>query len=532
MGYFNNNSKLFAFKPRNNREAYKLLFHIRLRSFYNIAEHCPLDFRGPGALQYFAHAKEVAIFRILLSTVFILLQSLPLFAADYYTDNRVSSSGNGSNTSPFKSIQEGIDRLSPGDTLLIRGNSVGLIYNEGLSLPINGNTTQEMIVKAYPNEKVVITGTAGTRLNLNRDYWVFQDLTVDQGNATSDAIKVNGDHIVLRNLEIRNGQREGISIENATFITIEDSYIHNFFWIDGGTRRDAHCIMIDTDRSPSITDIMIRGNTIEKCSGDGIQIFGETGQAITSYAKNIQILDNVFIDGSSQSGQTENALDFKAGDTVLVKGNTMTGYKNNKTIVVQKGCRNITIEENRIGDGLSGIEMRQEGGASFIQENNSVIKNIIYDMTSYALKFDGLKNLTVVNNTLVNIGSNAFRFESGLGGSVPSVDGGLMKNNLVYLSGNPSIKSPFSNLDISHNGWFQSSAGSLSHGSDTSGSDPLFEGLGSHDYRLKTGSPAIDAGTLAGFNYNGSAPDLGALEHNPGQDTTPPSTPTGLQISG
>jgi len=459
----------------------------------------------------------------------MLLVVYPVYveALEYYVDNTFATSGNGTISAPFTSIQEGIDHLVPGDTLLIRGNSTGRSYSESLAISVAGNPSQVISVKGYPNEKVILTGTTGGRVNADEDYWVFENLIIDQAGIAADAIRVNGNHITFRNLEVRNGTREGISIEKATFFTLEDSYIHDFVWIDAGTRRDAHCIMIDTDRSPSISDIKIVRNTIERCSGDGIQIFGVSGQSISTYAKNVEITDNTFIDGTTQAGLTENALDFKAGDNVLVKGNTMSGYKNDKTIVVQKGCRNITLDGNVIRDGLSGIEMRQEGGALFIQENNSIIRNLIHDMSSYALKFDGVKNITVINNTLVNIGTDSFRFESGISGT-PSADGGLIKNNLVYAAGRPNIKAAYSNIAVSHNGWFQVGAGDMSSGNDVTGSDPSFIDSSNDDYRLQSSSPAIDAGTPVGLAFAGAAADLGAFEHNAGQDTTPPSAPTGL----
>ncbi len=457
----------------------------------------------------------------------------PLFApaSDFYVDNAVSGSGTGTIASPFKTIQEGINVLSPGDRLMIRGDSSGQQYTDPISLPIDGTGGNPITVMAYLDEKVILLGTSGERLNINKDYWDFESLIFDQANVLADVIAVNGSQINLRKLVVRNGRREGISIEKASFVTIEDSYIHNFMWIDGGLRKDAHCIMIDTDRSSTITDIKILRNIIEGCSGDGIQIYGDTGQSIATYAKNIEITGNTFIDGTSaQSELTENALDFKAGDTVLVKDNIMRGYTNNKTIVVQKGCRNITIQGNTISDGDRAIEMRQEGGADFIQLNNSIKNNVIYNMASYALAFDGVKNISVVNNTLVNIGGNSFRFESTLGASSPSVDGGIIKNNLVYQSGSPRIKDAFSNLDIAYNGWFQASEGGMSQGSDTTGSNPLFIDETIDDYRLQSISAAVNAGVNVGTIFFESAPDLGAFEYNPGGDTTPPDPPSGVSV--
>lgn len=469
----------------------------------------------------------------LLPALCLAAAQAPAEAADYYVDNAVSASGSGSITSPFKTIQEGLIRLAPGDALWIRGDAAGRVYTETPSLPVSGTATQPITVHAYPNEKVILTGSSGTRLSIARDHWVFDGLVIDQANVASDAVKINASDIVIRNAEIHGGQREGISIERASFVTIEDSYIHDFMWItSSGTRNDAHCIMIDTSLSASITNIIIRRNIIERCSGDGTQIFGVTGQSIASYAKNVQFLGNTFIDGTSQPGLTENALDFKAADTVLVKGNTMLGYKNNKTIVIQKGSRNITIDGNVLGGGLSGIEMRQEGGAAFLQENNRVTRNLIRDMSSYALKVDGVVNLTVANNTLANIGAETFRFESTLGSTTPSVNGGLIKNTLSYNARSaPSGVALLSNVDVGNNGWFGAAAGGLGRASDTVGSDPLFVDATRDDYRLAAGSPAIDRGAPVGFPFVGSAPDLGAFESNPGgADMTPPAAPTGLRV--
>ena len=455
----------------------------------------------------------------------------PAKAAEYYVDNTVSSSGTGTVSSPVKTIQEGLNLMSPGDILWIRGDTTGRVYTGSLSFPVSGTAGSPITIKNFPGERVILTGSSGTRMNLNKDYWTIDGLIIDQADIGSDAVKVNASHIIIRNSEIRDGRREGISIENASFVTIEDSYIHNFMWINSGSREDAHCIMIDTSRSPTITDIKIHRNTIERCSGDGTQIFAVTGQSISTYAKNIEFVDNIFLDGTTSPGLTENALDFKGGDTVLVKGNIMSGYINNKTIVVQKGCRNIVIEENTISDGLSGIELRQEGGVDFIQENNSIIKNIIYNMDTYALKFDGVRNVTVLHNTLFNIGTNSFRFESTLGSTAPAVDGGIIKNNLVMIAGLPKGEALLANVTSGSNGWFQAGGGGLSDSTDTTGTDPLFMNEPSGDFRLQSTSPAIDAGTPVGIAFFGPAPDLGALEYNPSGDTTPPAAPTGLQFS-
>jgi hypothetical protein len=452
-------------------------------------------------------------------------------ATNYYVNNAVTTSGNGSLTAPFRTIQEGLQRLAPGDTLWLRGDQESArIYNENLSLPISGTASQPLTLTVYPAERVMLTGTTGTRLSIDKDHWIFDGLLIDQAGLAADAIKINAQHIVIKNAEIRNGQREGISIGDAAFVTIENTYIHDFMWVSDGQRQDAHCIIIETDRSPNITAIKMHRNTITRCSGDGVQVFGETGQAVSTYAKNIEFIDNTFIDGTTTPGLSENALDLKAADTVVIRGNTMTGYKNNKTIVIQKGCRNITVENNVMSHGLSGIEMRQEGGLEFLQANHSIIGNLLHHMTSYALKFDGVVDIVVVHNTLANLGGEAFRFESSLGSAVPAVNGGSIKNNLIFSAAQaPAGVSRLAQVEIGFNGWFLATPGGMSSPSDITGTEPFFVDVTNGNYTLQNRSAAIDAGTPVGRAFLGPAPDLGAFEYDPGGDHVAPAAPHSLQ---
>jgi hypothetical protein len=45
--------------------------------------------------------------------------------------------------------------------------------------------------------------------------------------------------------------------------------------------------------------------------------------------------------------------------------------------------------------------------------------------------------------------------------------------------------------------------------------DPLFVKPANNDFRLRAGSPAIDAGVDVGLPFQGDAPDIGAYESSP-----------------
>jgi len=68
-------------------------------------------------------------------TVLFFLLSTAAWATNYYVDNTVGTSGDGSFSNPWKTINEALPHLTPGDTLFIRGGSITpQIYNENLIL--------------------------------------------------------------------------------------------------------------------------------------------------------------------------------------------------------------------------------------------------------------------------------------------------------------------------------------------------------------------------------------------------------------
>lgn len=80
------------------------------------------------------------------------------WALNYY----VSTNGNDSNTGlglkpteALRTIQAGVNKLQPGDTLLIRGG----VYRETVTFPRSGEPGKPIALKPYQNEKVVVSGS-------------------------------------------------------------------------------------------------------------------------------------------------------------------------------------------------------------------------------------------------------------------------------------------------------------------------------------------------------------------------------------
>jgi Right handed beta helix region len=219
---------------------------------------------------------------------------------------------------------------------------------------------------------------------------------------------------------------------------------------------------------------------------------------------------------STLGANSENGFDLKGGVDITVKQKDIYGFTQNRAVVVQKGAKNMRLEGNRIHDSARGVEFRWEAGS--FRHNITVTWNVFFNITGqYALNFDCVVNVEVIHNTFHNNAGNSIRVEH------KGIIGGIIRKNLIYLSGAPRISGRLV-ADDSHNGWFTSSAGPLTSSQDTVGADPLFWDVLAKDFRLISTSPAIDRGTPVGIPYRGLAPDLGAFENIKTRTPTSAST--------
>jgi hypothetical protein len=77
----------------------------------------------------------------------------------YYVDPNGADSNSGSIESPWKTINRAQAKLSPGDTLYVRGGT----YNGQVEITVNGREDAPITIAAYPGETPVLTNTVGLR---------------------------------------------------------------------------------------------------------------------------------------------------------------------------------------------------------------------------------------------------------------------------------------------------------------------------------------------------------------------------------
>jgi MYXO-CTERM domain-containing protein len=386
----------------------------------------------------------------------------------------------------YASVQDAANAAQPGDSILVHvGNYSG-------DVDLTGSGTQNArITLTTANDGVA---TIEGRVTIDGSYWDIRDLSFVPPSG-SRGFRVRGDDNRLINIELSGGDRDGVNASGSRN-EVRDSRIHNF---DAG-QADAHCIVLN----PGATDWVISGNELYDCSGDTIQLFAASA---TREIKGTVIDGNhmYFTGGLSR---TENAIDVKDADGLIITNNLMHGFPDNKIVVFQKAPANITMQCNVMYDGLTGVEFRGEDGGTV--ENVTFARNVMSNYSSYALKFDGTAGANVYNNTFVDIGSDGLRIEGA------GLDGGTVHNNLWANTG--AIDA--GNFTADYNGFFQTGSNGIAAANDVN-ADPLLDG----QYQLMVGSPMIDSGLAVGLMFAGTAPDIGF--HEVGLDACEPAQGTG-----
>jgi hypothetical protein len=136
-----------------------------------------------------------------------------------------AAAGNCDATSPFGSIQKGIDAAQPGDVVSVEAGT----YAESLKSVRAGTSATPITLRAEPGGGPVQVELAANLLTVAHAYFVVEGLVFDGKYANADLIRVEdaASGLVLRSVEVRRATKECIDMGGPVVLVIDMSLIHH-----------------------------------------------------------------------------------------------------------------------------------------------------------------------------------------------------------------------------------------------------------------------------------------------------------------
>lgn len=413
--------------------------------------------------------------------VFVLGLSPAFAQTNWYVDG-TRPNGSGTETDPFQTIDAAFRVVQPGDTVFIKAGNY--LQASTLTTRTSGAVVKKITVKGWdPKNKPVIEAN-GKVMDVYHANYTFEDLIFDSRFANADVIRVrvDADHLTMKNCEVRNAQKDGIDISSADDVLIEDCYIHHMLAGTFSNQVDAHGIVATGQRN-----LTIRGCEISHCSGDCFQ---------TDPNRGYPLWDSVLIENTKMwtgpltgnmagwlKGESpgENAIDTKINPAevtsgyrpvIMLKNVQAWGWTNNGYISLRAAFNikeqvNCTIDgvicyDNQLAFRLRGPGSR--GGANIVIQNA-----LVYDNEIAIRPEDDIEKLHVYNSTFDKEPSAVWFQEAGGGYDA----NGFKMLNCLFVNDKPVQADGESNIAVD---------------------STCFVFRAERDYRLKKGCEAIDSG--------------------------------------
>lgn len=376
----------------------------------------------------------------------------------YYVSLQGSNSSNGSQNTPWRTLEYAITVAGAGDTIIMRGGTytMGEVFIDRQK-GRGGAAGQYLTIKAYPGEEPILQ--PGTRRLI---IW-------------ADYVRVEGLHLIMpwrcdafgTGLQIVNNQftgpqpKYGAIETGGTNILIEGNYIE---YDDNGGNTMDHGIYVHAG-----SNITIKNNTVIGSKGYGIHVYDEQ----------------------------------KSSDPNLWKPMTLKNYVIDGNLVMKSQSR-------------SGIIVARGRGGNTVQvQNIQIQRNIFVNNAMYGVLVRDGDDISVFNNTFVQNYSTDLRIENSAYAHQNNVNA---RNNIFIGSEGGHVVNLTGSSNITLNGNLYNATPILQGASEPNAviGNPQFVDPSTYNYELKYYSPAIDAGTYVGLPYSGAAPDMGAFEFEEG----------------
>lgn len=485
--------------------------------------------------------------RVLVFAVFIITcASSVSFAATYYVATTGNDSNAGTLSSPFRTVQKGLNTLQPGDTCIIRGGT----YNEALVMGQSGTSTAPITIVNYTGETITINSGSSKALRTggNKHYYTIDGIRFISSHTVFDAY--GGDYT----LDFGDGVWGGDTDPNAgnNGFILRNCYIEGAIYIYGHYNLVENC---------ELNGKSIWGNGIwERSAASHHNIYRKNTvyDYVTRGIWSMQNTTSVLIQGNTVHGTGAQAINCDGAlhptYSCTVRGNTVynaqigVSMENGFNSVVEK---NIIYNSSMIGISYINYGTQYSDAEYRTTSPNAIIRNnLIYNSTTAGIMFYSSPGNKIYNNTIYNT-TNTGGMYGGI--SLTSTGGYASSNtdvkNNILVQNNPYaiFIDAGTGMTLNNNLYYHSSktvthyvsgsTNTLAQYQSKTGQDlnSVFKGPGFvnptvNDFHLSSTSPAVNTGTtLVAVSEDlnsvsrpqGAGYDIGAYELPTGQKSIP-----------
>ncbi|MEA2522407.1 MAG: hypothetical protein QOI81_2053 [Actinomycetota bacterium] len=355
-------------------------------------------------------------------------------------NSHCSDSGNGTASAPYCTIQAAVNKANPGTTVLVESG----IYSEKVSVNVSGTSTAPIVIQAAGGANVTVT-SPGNGFALNNVNWVTLD-----GFIIADSIGY------------------GVLASGCNHVTVSNNHVSGSGKKTAGNTRYA---------------ILVRDTTNSTISNNITDHNSDAGVALTKSTTAVRVTGNVSFSNARGYQSAAPGIDIRANGNTIDRNTT---YSNEDSgIQLYNGATgDVVIDNLSYGNGDHGIDV-------LTAPNAVVVSNTAYgNFTSGITLETGSSGATVANNVLMD---NGVTKRGNVWVDASSSPGTVLDDDLVYQSGAGSAFF-WNGVRYNTRSAFNTATGQEARGLQA---DPKFVSVGTSDFHLLAGSPAIDSADSA-----------------------------------
>ncbi len=332
----------------------------------------------------------------------------------YYVDTNAPNASNSnsgtSESSPFKTLDFGIEQLNAGDTLLIKAGTYGPVNVNGL----NGTAANPITIKNFQNDVVTVDAfkngaVARHAMNFDNSSYVIIDglKLTDSDPQVSELVGKDPIADFSRLTEIKDVTGNGMKFHESDHMTIQNSEIFH---------TGSHGVLTTgkvTSNNPNPThsnsvlnniihtgikslssygvylkgpDNTIKGNTIYNNTGHGLHLHSTTTPLVDSIIENNVIYDN---GGEAWLFVSSGVPNKKVGGSNAILWNGTGNTFQNNIFYYTEDYKNDPLSD---GDGFSD-------NLIIAADTNTIVNNTIYNAVDKGVRFHATRSF---DNVLFN----------------------------------------------------------------------------------------------------------------------------------